>query len=80
MATVYCGDGSGKEMLDKVPPDGENGRWTKGRVGRGDCDVWYHHDSEFLPPCEGSRGKPMHSRYTLEGSDPCRSMVNGGGV
>ena len=40
---MFCGDGSGKEMLDQVPPDKELGPWTRGRTIRGDCDIWYHH-------------------------------------
>ena len=47
MLATYCGKGSGKEMLDKVPPDGSSGPWTKGRTVRGDCDIWYHHTNRY---------------------------------
>jgi hypothetical protein len=47
MMTMFCGKGSGKELLDKVPPDGNVGPWTKGRTVRGDCDIWYHHTERY---------------------------------
>ena len=40
---MFCGDGSGREVLDKVPPDKELGPWTRGRTIREDCTSWYHH-------------------------------------
>jgi hypothetical protein len=39
---MYCGEGSDREELDKVPPDGALGPWSRGRTIRGDCDIWYH--------------------------------------
>ena len=46
---MFCGDGSGREVLDKVPPDGGLAPWTRGRTIRGDCDVWYHHSVLYHP-------------------------------
>ena len=45
---MLCGDtptisGSGSGVLDKVPPDGAYGPWSRGRANvRGACDIWYH--------------------------------------
>jgi len=44
---MFCGEnsiisGSGRGMLDKVPPDGHLGPWTRGRTMQGDCTIWYH--------------------------------------
>ena len=47
MMATYCGSGSGNKMLDKIPPDGSSGVWTKGRTIRGNCDIWYHHTSRY---------------------------------
>jgi hypothetical protein len=72
MMAMVCGDGSGKELLDKAPPDGNVGPWTKGRTVRGDCDIWYHHTERYSRcgtsevifddprPCQ----KPSEARYT----------------
>jgi hypothetical protein len=32
MMAVYCGEGSGSGMLDKIPPNGALGRWSKGKT------------------------------------------------
>jgi hypothetical protein len=47
MMAMVCGEGSGKEILDKVPPNGSVGPWTKGGTVRGDCDIWYHHTERY---------------------------------
>jgi hypothetical protein len=39
---MFCGQGSDREELDKVPPDGNFGPWSRGRTIRGNCDIWYH--------------------------------------
>ena len=39
---MFCGAGSYRAALDKVPPNGDLGMWTRGRTVRGDCDIWYH--------------------------------------
>ena len=42
---MYCGESNVREELDKVPPDGGLGPWTRGRTIRGDCHIWYHHNA-----------------------------------
>jgi hypothetical protein len=49
MMVVYCGEGSGRGMLDKVPPNGALGPWSKGRTVWGNCDIWYHHTIFYNP-------------------------------
>ena len=67
MMAVYCGRGGrGKDLLDKIPPDGWDGPWSKGRTLPGDCDIWYHHPSSWRP-CE-----PGHCRLTFD-ERPCRN-------
>ena len=57
---MVCGESSG--VLDKVPPNGEDaGPWTRGRTVRGDCNIYYHHDT-YYHAC-------FHNHPTL---DPCR--------
>ena len=51
---MLCGDGmtpggTGSEVLDKMPPDGDIGAWTRGRSARDDCDIWYHHSVSYNP-------------------------------
>jgi len=51
---MFCGEnnnlsGSGSGVLDKVPPDGYAGAWTRGRTLRGDCNVFYHHSLAYNP-------------------------------
>jgi len=41
--------GRGSEVLDKMPPDGDVGAWTRGRTVRRGCDIWYHHDPFYNP-------------------------------
>lgn len=62
---AFCGSGSGKEMLDRIPPDGGLGPWTKGRTVQGDCTVWYHHGTLYRP-CD-----PSHAEHTFD-ERPCR--------
>ena len=38
-----------KRSLEKVPPDGAVGAWTRGRTLQGDCDIWYHHSLQYNP-------------------------------
>jgi hypothetical protein len=46
---VLCGEGSGREKLDRMPPDGSLGPWTRGRTIHGSCDIWYHHTVLYNP-------------------------------
>jgi hypothetical protein len=52
---VFCGEGRtpqgrGSEVLEKVPPNGERGSWSRrGRTVLDDCDVWYHHQVQNGP-------------------------------
>jgi hypothetical protein len=74
---AYCGRG-GKEMLDKIPSDGNGGPWSKGRTlatttlgqspARADCAVWYHHPSSWRPCNPGHCGLTFDERPCR---DPC---------
>ena len=51
---MFCGEnanlsGSGSGVLDKVPPDGYSGAWTRGRTLRSDCNVFYHRSLSYNP-------------------------------
>ena len=61
---MFCGEDVGNEMLDKVPPDGESGPWTRGRTLTNGCAIFYHHDAAYhacfhdhptLGPCRRGR-------------------------
>jgi hypothetical protein len=44
---MFCGEGRtpqgrGSGVLEKMPPNGDVGAWSRGRTVRGDCDIWYH--------------------------------------
>jgi hypothetical protein len=44
---MFCGEGRtpqgrGSGVLEKVPPNGDVGSWSRGRTVRGVCDIWYH--------------------------------------
>jgi len=44
---MFCGEGRtpqdrGSGVLEKVPPNGDVGSWSRGRTVRGECDIWYH--------------------------------------
>jgi hypothetical protein len=51
---MLCGEGvtprgRGSGVLEKMPPDGDIGAWTRGRTIRGNCDIWYHHSIMYNP-------------------------------
>jgi hypothetical protein len=51
---VLCGEGNtpegrGSGVLEKMPPDGDVGTWTRGRTVRGNCGIWYHHNFLYKP-------------------------------
>src|SRR5829696_4194202 len=51
---MFCGEGRtprgrGSEVLEKVPPNGDVGSWSRGRTVRGNCDIWYHHNLAYNP-------------------------------
>jgi len=51
---MFCGEGHtpegrGSEVLQKMPPDGNGGAWSRGRTVRGNCDIWYHHNLFYNP-------------------------------
>jgi len=52
MMAVFCGEGSGSGMLNKIPPNGALGPWSKGKTLPGSCDVWYHHNIFYNPTGE----------------------------
>jgi len=58
---MICNDDVGNEMLDKIPPDGESGPWTRGRTLTNGCSILYHH-STLYHSC-------LHDHPTL---GPCR--------
>ena len=64
---MYCGESNVREELDKVPPDGGLGPWTRGRTIRGDCDIWYHHNAR-CHTCDHSQPSlsPRRDRGTLD--------------
>ena len=69
MMTAFCGDSSGKGMLDSLPANGRWDTWTKGRtvqVSEASCTVWYHHPG--YSPC-------AHAGYTFERPCPERKRV-----
>jgi hypothetical protein len=44
---MFCGEsrtpqGRGSAVLEKIPPNGDVGSWSRGRTVRGHCDIWYH--------------------------------------
>jgi hypothetical protein len=44
---MFCGEGRtpqgrGSGVLEKVPPNGDVGSWSRGRTVRGNCDIWHH--------------------------------------
>jgi len=50
---ILCGESGekgGSGILDKMPPNGSLGPWTRGRTNvRSDCTVWYHHTALYNP-------------------------------
>ena len=53
---MLCGEasdatpqGRNSGVLEKMPPDGDVGAWTRGRTLRGNCDIWYHHTIFYNP-------------------------------
>ena len=51
---MFCGAGHTPEgrfskVLDKMPPDGSLGGWSRGREVWGNCDIWYHHTIFYNP-------------------------------
>jgi hypothetical protein len=51
---MFCGEGRtprgrGSEVLEKVPPNGDVGSWSRGRTVRGNCDIWYHRQVQNGP-------------------------------
>ena len=53
---MFCGakpglmpGGRGSGVLDKVPPNGDTGAWTRGKTVRDDCSIFYHHKPSYNP-------------------------------
>jgi hypothetical protein len=51
---MFCGEGRtpqgrGREVLEKVPPNGDVGSWVWGKRVRGNCDIWYHRQVQNGP-------------------------------
>jgi hypothetical protein len=72
MMTAFCGDSSGKEMLEELPANGRWDTWSRGRTVRvsgASCTVWYHHHPGHSP-C-------VHPGYTFERPCPERKRVYG---
>jgi hypothetical protein len=51
---MLCGEGHtpegrGSKVLEKMPPDGDVGAWSRGRTVLGRCSIWYHHHILYNP-------------------------------
>jgi hypothetical protein len=51
---MLCGEdrtpeGRGSKVLEEMPPDGDEGAWSRGRPVLGGCTIWYHHSVLYNP-------------------------------